>query len=116
MPPTYTGVGHGYRLNEETGEMEELFRSRDDKQVVIWWYEGGQIVEQDEYGPHWGEYEAKGRIETGAGRGSIDFETKDVRVQRRVLNLLVDKYPEIHFGVYVRGGPYSLQEYWEQIA
>ena len=119
LAPTYLGVGHNYRWNEDERKYEELWQAKDKGDVIIWYYENGQIKEQEEYGPHWsvGEWSARGRIETGTGRGSIDFETSNEWEQRKVLNALIEKYPGISFGVYgIRGGPYTIQQYWEIIS
>ena len=80
IPPTYTGVGHGYRWNERENKYDELWRSRDSAPVILWYYESGQIVEeqqdyeQSDSPKHWSDTDdARGRIETGTGRGSIEF-------------------------------------------
>ncbi len=49
------------------------------------------------------------------GRGSVTFNYRSpsISLQRQILNALVGKYPGVHFGIYERGGPYSMQQYWE---
>lgn len=116
MPPTYMGVGHGYRWNEDTEKYEELWQSKDNSPVILWYYRDGKLEEQTGYDAHWLEHEdAKGRIETGKKRGSITFRTDDLRLQKRILNALVDKYPGIRFGVYGIPRPMPLQDYWSSI-
>jgi len=115
--PTYIGVGHNYRWNENTNEYEELWQAKDSGDVIVWYHKDGKIVEQDGVSPHWVENaDAKGRIESGTNRGSIAFDNEDTWVQRRVIENLVQKYPGVKFGVYVAGGPYSLQQYWDLIS
>ncbi len=56
IPPTYTGVGHGYRWNDQKDTYEELWQSLDRSDVILWYYENGQIREEKiEYAhqPHW---------------------------------------------------------------
>ena len=43
LPPTYLGVGHNYRWNEETEKYEELFRSKHSDTVILWHYINGKI-------------------------------------------------------------------------
>ena len=117
MAPTYVGVGHNYRWNEDTNKYEELWQAKDSGDVIVWYHKNGKITEQYGISPHWIENaDAKGRIETGTNRGSIDFDNKDFRVQRKVLEDLIQKYPGIRFAIYEVGGPFSLQQYWERIS
>ena len=130
MPPTYLGVGHGYRWNPGIDQYRQLWQSQDRDPVILWRYESGQIVEEtrgSENQAHWSDTDnARGRIETGANRGSIQFNSRPmgkdrmqtpppVFLQRRILKDLVDKYPGIEFGVYEQGGPYRMQEYWDKL-
>lgn len=117
LPPTYMGMGHNYRWNEDQEKYEELWAAKDSGDVIIWYYKDGQITEQDQYGPHWVDRaDAKGRIETGKNRGSVTFDNKNIEVQQRVLEDLIQKYPGIRFGIYEQGGPFSLQQYWDMIS
>lgn len=121
FPPSYTGVGHGYRWNEQEGKLEELWRTKNHQSVILWSYEGGQIIESVQAGndPHWSDTDdARGRIELESGLGSITFalgKEVNTRLQMRILDALTDKYPGVRFAVYARGGPYSLQEYWQML-
>lgn len=120
IPPTYLGVGHGYRWNEEENKMVETWQSGDTNPVILWSYEDGHIKEEyrtKSNRAHWSDHDlARGRIETGSQRGSIDFTTANSREQKRIIEELIDKYPGVKFSVYgVPGGPFSLQEYWESL-
>lgn len=117
LPPTYMGVGHNYRWNEDKDEYEELWKAKDSGNVIIWYYKDGNIIEQEGIGPHWVENaDAKGRIETENNRGSVGFDNNDARVQRVVLEGLIQKYPGVRFVIYGVGGPFSLQQYWEMVS
>jgi len=123
IPPSYIGVGHGYRFNDETGQMEELWQSGDTNPVILWSYEDGYIKEEyrtKNNTAHWSTTDlARGRIETGSNRGSIDFTDSNLgirpnKTKKMIIEALVIKYPEVKFVVYGEpGGPFSLQKYWE---
>jgi len=122
VPPSYIGVGHGYRWDSNKHIYDDTYIPK--KSVVLWHYQNGQIHEQprervntmhnDEYAEG-GPYPAKGRIENDTKIGSILFMTPDTKLKKDILNALVDKYPGIKFSVYARGGPYRLQQYYEMI-
>lgn len=121
--PTYIGVGHNYRWNEETDEMEELWKAKDDEDVIIWYYQNGRLKEENYLRYHYDadmDFEAQGRIETGTGRGSAVFNHDNYSVNQRIVSSLINKYPGIRFSVYGNyngvKGPMSLQKYWEMIS
>lgn len=114
-PPSYLGVGHNYRWNEDADEYEEIWQSKGVKTTIIWYYKNGKIEEQqEEYDAHWIENEdARGRIEVDQNRGSVVFNNDNLRVQKSVLSDLVNHYPGVRFSIYgVPGSPISLQDYW----
>ena len=120
LPPTYTGVGHGYRWDEENRKYVEHWQHADREPVILWWYEDGFISEEyrtKDNTAHWlaEDTPGLGRVETGTNRGSVAFNTDDPRLKKDILNALVDKYPGVKFGVYALGGPYTLQQYWQMI-
>jgi len=120
FPPSPMSIGHGYRWNEETGKNEEVWQSGDTSPVILWMYDGGQLIESyrtRDNTAHWSDSDdARGRIEMGTGRGSVNFSTINRHLQKRIIEELVDRYPEVRFGVYgVPGAPFSLQEYWNSI-
>ena len=116
LPPTYIGVGHNYRWNEETGEYEELYRSRNSGHIVLWYYTSDREIVETNEKTHWdfGSHLAKGRIDIESKQGSISFGTGKIENQKQILNDLISKYPGILFGIYDIGGPYTIQQYWEK--
>lgn len=126
FPNTYTGVGHGYRWDEDSGSLQETWQSPDRDPVLLWSYEGGQMVEEQRVKtnqPHWSDTDdARGRIETGNMRGSITFNRRGTQsdraydfLRKKIIEALLSKYPGVKFGVYERGGPYSVDEYWRML-
>ena len=122
IPPTYTGIGHGYRWDENENKYVELWQSKDTDPVLLWYYESGKIVEEKrmyQNHAHWSDTDdARGRIETGTGRGSIQFNNNgrnNVSLQMEILDALVDKYPGIKFSIHGRGKPYGMQDYWGKL-
>lgn len=118
MAPNYTGVGHGYRWDSNENKYKELWQHPDREPVILWYYENGKIREEMRDASnraHWSDKDnARGRVETGTGRGSVVFDgPTDAALQKRILEELIDKYPGIKFGIYERGGPYNMQQYWE---
>ena len=128
FPSTYTGVGHGYRWDEDSGRLQETWQSPDRDPVLLWSYENGQIVEEQRMEtdqPHWSDTDdARGRIETGNMRGSVTFRGRQSDtlghraydfLRKRIIEALLSKYLGVRFGVYERGGPYTLDEYWRKL-
>lgn len=120
LPPSSMGVGHGYRWDDEKNEYQELWQSSDREPVLLWLYENEQITEEvrtQSNLAHWSDSDdARGRIETGTGRGSVIFDPQaNNYLRKNILESLVEKYPGIKFGVYESGGPYSLQDYWKML-
>jgi hypothetical protein len=120
FPPTYVGVGHGYRWDEGNKKHVELWQSGDTKPVLLWFWEKGIIYEDvrtKNNTAHWLlDIPAQGRIETGTNMGSVSFETDDTKLKKRILNDLVSKYPGVRFGVYgVEINPIPLQQYWTML-
>lgn len=126
FPGTYTGVGHGYRWDEESDRLQETWQSPDRDPVLLWSYENGQIIEEQRMEtnqPHWSDTDdARGRIETGNMRGSVTFNRRGRQsdrsydfLRKKIIETLLAKYPEVKFGVYERGGPYTINEYWQKL-
>ncbi len=119
VPPSYMGVGHGYRFND-MGEAQEVWQSGDTKPVILWSYEDGRITEDyrtRDNNAHWSATDlARGRIETGSQKGSVNFTTKDPEEKKKIIEELIAKYSGVKFFVYGEpGSPFDTQEYWSTL-
>lgn len=59
---------------------------------------------------------AKGRIDPSTELGSVIFESTNSRLQRKISDALVERYPGVRWTVFGEGPSMPLQKYYETLA
>lgn len=128
VPPTYTDIGHGYEYTQEG--RKEKWQLGKSWSALLWWFENDQIITEPRTKnntAHWLENcPAQGRVDIDDGVGSITFsfpnrgreEVIDPQItakKRRIINMLLEKFPGIRFYVYGNGAPVDLEHYMESL-
>ena len=121
IPPTYVGVGHGYEWNQEEKRYKEMWETGKSMQSLLWHYNGREIVSEprtSQNKAHWIEepHFSQGRIDVKSKTGSIAFNVMATDYHKKdTIEKLIEKFPDIRFFIYDKGGPYTAQEYFEKL-